>query len=274
MTERKVKSSKIRIGDISISYHSSAEISNDKNTILFLHGFPFNKNSWRKQVEDLSAIANCIAIDIRGHGNTTLGHGFLSIDVFARDLIVFIEKLKLTNIILCGVSMGGYIALRAYELNSDLFCGLILSDTHAMADTNEIKQNRFDTVQAVLHYGRRPFAIGFIAKLFTPSSIDNNLPAIELIKSSIRRNGISTICSTLLALASRTDTQESLKRITVPSLLIRGAEDKITTYSQMEEMHKGIPKSIFVEIQDAGHLPNLEQPYEFNRIVSDFVKSI
>lgn len=274
MIKKNIKSSKIRIGDISISYHSSAEITNDRKTILFLHGFPFNKNLWRKQIEDLSSIANCIAIDIRGHGNTTLGHGFLSIDVFAKDLIVFIEKLKLTNIILCGISMGGYIALRAYEINSKLFSGLILSDTHAGADTNETKQNRFDTIQAVLHYGRRPFAIGFIAKLFTPASIDNNIPAIELVKSSIRRNSISTICSTLLALASRTDMQESLKKISVPSLLIRGTEDKITNHSQMKSMHDLIQDSIFIEIKDAGHLPNLEQPYEFNRIVSDFVKSI
>lgn len=226
---------------------------------------------WKLQVESLAPMANCIALDIRGHGNSTTGHGFFSIDVFAKDILAFIRKLKLDNVILCGISMGGYIALRAYEVNPEPFKALILCDTHAFEDDKEGKQKRFDTIQSVLNHGRRPFAIGFVDKLFTAHSIENNIPEIDLIKSSVRRNTISTICSTLLALASRTDTSDNLANISVPTLLIRGEEDKITSRKSMEYMHSHIPNVTFVEIDEAGHLPNLENPETFNHEVSKFL---
>lgn len=226
---------------------------------------------WKQQVESLAPMANCIALDIRGHGNSTSGHGFFSIDVFAKDLLAFIRKLKLDNVILCGVSMGGYIALRAYEINPQPFKALILCDTHAFEDDKEGKQKRFDTIQSVLNHGRRPFAIGFVDKLFTTSSIEKNIPEIDLIKSSVRRNSISTICSTLLALASRTDTSDTLANINVPCLLVRGEEDKITSRQSMEYMHTHIPDSVFVEISGAAHLPNLEAPETFHHEVSKFL---
>ncbi len=273
--ERTIKTSKIRIGDISISYYiKEATSKTDHKTILFIHGFPFNKNSWRPQLEILSDEVTGIAIDVRGHGLSTMGHGFLSIDVFAKDLQVFIEKLELEHIILCGVSMGGYIALRAYELFPEKIAGLILSDTHHKADDNTAKQKRFDSIQAILRHGRRPFAIGFMSNLFSQKSIEAIPGTIELIKSSIRRNSIHGICATLLALASRTDTTHVLPAIHIPVLLIRGGEDKITPREFMQELHKAIPQSEYIEMSGCGHLPNLENPETFNEIMNRFLAKL
>lgn len=271
MTERIIRTNKIRIGDISISYYLKKATEKNDKTILFLHGFPFNKNMWKEQLASLEDNITGIAIDIRGHGLTTGGHGFFSIDVFAKDLKVFIDKLALYNVTLCGVSMGGYIALRAYELFPEKITGLILSDTHHRADDNAAKIKRFDTIQSVLQHGRRPFAIGFIDNLFSKASVINNPEAVELIKSSIRRNSVRNICATLLALASRTDSTAVLKKINVPTLIIRGKEDKITPKDVMEEMHQKIAGSTFMEFEDCGHLPNLENPSIFNKEMNSFL---
>lgn len=274
MAERLIKSNKIRVGDISISYfHKKAKAASAK-TIIFLHGFPFNKNMWRPQLESLPDHIDAFAVDIRGHGNSTSGHGFFSIDVFAKDLRVFMERLNIDQAVLCGISMGGYIALRAYELFPEKISGLVLSDTHSKADSNAAKQKRFDSIQAVLSHGRRPFAIGFVENVFAPSSIEKYPEAIELIKSSIRRNSISTICATLLALASRTDTTASLYQIEVPALLIRGAQDKITAKQDMLDLANAIPKNSYVEIEDAGHLPNLEDAEKFNSLLQEFIEEV
>lgn len=268
----KIKSTKIRIGDISISYRIKKGTNDKKPTLLFLHGFPFNKNMWHNQLELVSDEYTAIAVDFRGHGNSTTGHGFFSIDVFAKDLLVFIRKLKLTHVCVCGISMGGYVALRAYEIQSDAFKGLILCDTHCFADSKEAKQKRFDTIQAVLKHGKRPFSIGFIQKLFTKEGEETQHEAVKMIKSSIRRNSVSTICSTLLALASRTDTSDVLPKITIPALLIRGKEDKITPKEDMDYMHEKIQDSQFVEIEQSGHLPHLEQPEEFSQIIHEYLE--
>lgn len=268
---KNIKIKKIRIGDISISYLTNAEFQANKKTILFLHGFPFNKNTWENQVDQLASVANCIAVDTRGHGLTTSGHGFFSIDVFAKDLIEFIDKLQLRNVILCGISMGGYIALRAHEIQPSLFKGLILCDTHPFEDTKEQKQHRFDTIQSVLHHGKRPFSIGFITKLFTQESIEKNISEIELIRSCIRRNSTRSICATLLALASRTDTSESVAATSLPCLLIRGKEDKITSADVMNSLQEKMKNAELFEIEDAGHLPNLEAPEVFNEKIKEFI---
>lgn len=269
-----IKSTKIRIGDISISYLIKRATTTETNTVIFIHGFPFNKNMWKHQLEALPPSTTGIAIDVRGHGNTTSGHGYFSIDVFAKDLGVFIKKLQLENVVLCGISMGGYISLRAYELFGEQLKGLILADTHSKADDNAAKQKRFDSIQAILLHGKRPFSIGFVENIFSKRTIESNQEALELIKSSIRRNSIDTICATQLALASRTDTTHVLSTISVPTLLIRGAEDKLTSEEVMTQLHQEIKGSVFEQIENCGHLPNLEAPEKFNALVSDLLNRI
>src|SRR5690606_16019497 len=107
-----IKRLRIRIGDISISYLRKEAKAANHHTVVFVHGFPFNKNMWIPQLEALPASVRAIAIDVRGHGNSTMGHGFFSIDVFAKDLLVFLRKTGIERAVLCGISMGGYIALR------------------------------------------------------------------------------------------------------------------------------------------------------------------
>lgn len=275
MSKRELKLSKIRIGDISISYYIRHSKSYPApKTVLFIHGFPFNKNTWKQQLLDLDEEYTGIAIDIRGHGLSTNGHGFFSVDVFAKDLVEFIRKLDLNHIVLCGISMGGYIALRTYELIGQQLAGLILCDTNSLADDNKAKQKRFDSIQALLKYGRRPFAIGFTENVFYEKTIQENPEAVELIKSCIRRNELSSICATQLALATRTDTTHSLKTIIIPTLVIKGKHDKLMSEEQTDILIENIPDVRFVEFEESGHLPNLEEPEKFNRVLNDFLAII
>ncbi len=274
MAERIIKSNKIRIGDISISYYIKKATEQPEKTIIFLHGFPFNKKMWRYQLESLEDNITGIAVDIRGHGNTTKGHGFFSIDVFAKDLGVFMRKMEIDKAVICGVSMGGYIALRAYQLFPEHISGLILSDTHSKPDDNAGKQKRFDAIQAVLQYGRRPYAIGFVGNVFSKKSMENKPEEVELIKSSIRRNSIESICATLLALAARTDTTDVLSEIKVPTLVIRGKEDKITPADLMQELADKIKGAKYIEIEDCGHLPSLEHPEEFDLHMNNLLQEL
>ena len=268
-----IKRKRIRIGDISISYLIKEAITPEK-TVVFLHGFPFNKNMWTPQLQALPPEFTGIAVDIRGHGNSTAGHGFFSIDVFAKDLLVFLRKLAIDQTVLCGVSMGGYIALRAYQIQPQSFSGLLLSDTNSLADNNAAKLKRFDSIQSVLKNGKRAFSIGFVNNVFSKTTLIENDEAVDLIKSSIRRNTESNICATLLALASRTDTTDSLKDITVPTLVIRGAEDNITPREQSDILTSNIPNAEYIEIPKCGHLPNLENAERFNEEMNAFLKRV
>ena len=96
-----------------------------------------------------------IAYDVRGHGNSDAGIGDFSIDLFANDLLSFMDELKIDKAMLCGLSMGGYIALNAVENYPDRFDALILSDTTCTADTPEVKEKRMKTIESIKKNGVR-----------------------------------------------------------------------------------------------------------------------
>lgn len=267
-----IKRKRIRIGDISISY-LIRQATQPKHTVIFIHGFPFNKNTWLPQLAALPPNITGIAIDVRGHGNSTVGHGFFSIDVFAKDLLVFMRKSSIEQAVICGISMGGYIALRAHQIQPQSFSGLILCDTNSIADDNTAKQKRFDSIQSVLKNGKRAFSIGFVNNVFSKKSLRENQEAVDLIKSSIRRNIESSICATLLALAARTDTTASLADIRIPTLVIRGAEDTITTREQSTILVSNIAQAKYIEIPECGHLPNIEDVDYFNNEMIAFLNT-
>jgi 3-oxoadipate enol-lactonase len=239
--------------------------------VIFIHGFPFSSEMWKEQASALAASFRVITYDIRGHGKSDAGDGQYSIDLFADDLLALIDLTGLEKVVLCGLSMGGYIALRAMEKFPERIAGLILCDTQSKADGNEAKIKRFETIKLVRTEGVEKFAGEFVKKIFAPSSLENKIPGVEMISNIIKSNSVNGICGTLLALAARTDTSESLKNIKVPALIITGKEDKITTPAEAEFMHQQITGSELQLLPGAAHLSNLENQNGFNEALAKFL---
>ena len=137
----------ITVNDLTVSYNDEGE--NGAPVIIFIHGFPFNKSMWDKQLKALKENYRVIAYDVRGHGNSDAGKGDFSIELFANDLLSFMDALKIDKAMLCGLSMGGYIALNAVEKYPDRFDALILSDTTCVADTPEAKEKRMKAIESI-----------------------------------------------------------------------------------------------------------------------------
>lgn len=261
----------LKINDLEISYLVKSSEDDPRATVVFIHGFPFSSSIWTSQLGALPEEVQGIAYDIRGFGNTHGGHSFYSIDLFARDLIDFLSALALEKVVLCGISMGGYIALRAWELSSPRIAGLILCDTNASADTNEGKLKRFASIEQVLSEGAHAFADGFIANLFSEKTASGNPTVPSFIHEIIVNTPVQTICSAQLALASRTDTTASLSSIDVPAMVIRGSDDRLMTSVQARELKEAIRGAELCEVPQAGHLPNCENTNEFNRNLNNYL---
>src|SRR5690606_37096001 len=110
--------------------------------------------------------------------------------------------------------------------------------------------------------------------VFSQQSIQEKPEAAEYIKSAIRRNSVRGMCSTLLALAARTDTSDTLKDIKVPTLLVRGSEDRITSAEDMQELNTTIPDAKFIEPNGRAHLPNWAIPEPSNRAITELLTAI
>jgi len=91
---------------------------NKKNTpIIFVHGFPLDNTMWKNQIKFLQKDYYCITYDVRGLGNSYVGDGQYTMEAYVWDLFSIINELNLNKPVLCGLSMGGYISLRAVETN-------------------------------------------------------------------------------------------------------------------------------------------------------------
>jgi 3-oxoadipate enol-lactonase len=242
--------------------------------IIFIHGFPFDKSSWQPQMTYLKKTHRVIAYDIGGFGASITNGEQESIDLFSNDLIKFMDALAIKKAIVCGLSMGGYILLNAVHRFSDRFEAIILSDTQCIADTEAAKEKRSKAIVQIEAEGLKEFADGFIKNVFCQNSLANKPALVETVKEVILKTSQRAVVGTLAALAQRVEMCFSLNGITVPTLIICGKEDIVTPPIQAEFMFGKILNSKLQIIDNAGHLANLEQPDEFNKLLVDFISSI
>jgi 3-oxoadipate enol-lactonase len=239
--------------------------------VVFLHGFPFSHEMWDPQINTVSDSYYIITYDIRGHGASDAGDGQYTIEFFVDDLAALLDHLRIQRAILCGLSMGGYIALRMFERFPSRVQGLILCDTKSAADTNEAKIKRAAAIQAIRQHGVRTFAETFLKSVFWKETFNSNPKAIDIIRELIITNSPLGICGTELALAARTDTTHVLPTIQVPTLVMAGEHDILITPSETEDLSKAIPGSELHIIPNAAHISNLENSPEFNRVLLEFL---
>jgi pimeloyl-ACP methyl ester carboxylesterase len=262
----------ITINNLTVSYSDQGPA--DAPVIIFIHGFPLNKSMWDMQAEALKDNYRVIAYDIRGHGNSDPGIDEFFIELFVNDLWQFMEKLGIEKAILCGLSLGGYIALNAVLKYPDRFDSLILNDTQCIADTSEIKENRCLAITRIMNDGVEQYADEIIENLFAPESFARKKNEIIAVKEMIISTPKQSLCNTLRALAERKETCDRLPEINIPVLIMVGKEDKITPIAAARQMHEKILNSTLKIIQHAGHLSNLENPPEFNFQMVKFLERV
>jgi 3-oxoadipate enol-lactonase len=269
---KNLESQQIIANDITISYIDAGTAN--APVIVFIHGFPFNKSMWSRQVEALSKNFRVIAYDVRGHGNSGLGEKDFSIELFVSDLIRLLKGLKIEKTILCGLSMGGYIALNAIVNFPEYFSGLILCDTNCIADTPETIQKRMKAIETVEKQGLARYAEENMENYFAPESFENRKEEIAAVRQMILKTSKLSVINTLLALSRRKETCSQLHRIIVPVLILVGEKDKITPPEAAEAMQGKIDGSLLGIIRYAAHLSNMENPVQFNEQVMEFAASV
>jgi len=263
---------KITVNNLTVCYNDEGQ--EGAPVIIFIHGFPFNKSMWDKQIKVLKDNYRVIAYDVRGHGSSDVGTGIYSIELFVNDLINLMEALNIDKAILCGLSMGGYIALNAIENYPDHFDALILCDTNCIADTSEVKEKRMKTIENIKKDGVEAFADDSLKNLFAPESFTSKEAEIASTREMIVNTSKKTLYKTLRAFYERKETCSSLPNIKVPVLIMVGNEDKITPPAAAQLMHEKIEDSILCILEQAAHLSNMENPTEFNNQLEKFVSTV
>ncbi len=242
--------------------------------LLLIHGFPHDRSLWQPQLDGLPDLARMIAPDLSGFGASGAALDTMSMDDYATDLKDLLDKLDIKQAVVCGLSMGGYIALAFHARYPDAVKGLILCNTRATPDNDEARAGRAVTAENVEKAGSAPLAEAMLPKMLTAATITTQPAIAAATKYMMARQPPAGIVAALRGIAARPDRTPQLASIAVPTLIITGTADTAIPPSESEAMAKAIPGSKLLVIPDVAHLSNVEAPRVFNDAVRGFLKGL
>jgi 3-oxoadipate enol-lactonase len=241
--------------------------------LLLVHGWPFDRRMWGGQLGGLAPFARVLAPDLRGVGGSTVS-GPYTIDQYGDDLVAFLQSLGITRTVVCGLSMGGYVAFSMFRRHRDRVRALILADTRATADTEEIRANRERLVALIETEGMDALAARQLRSLLARSTLERQPPLVESVRHMMASVPPAGAIGALRAMAARPDSTSLLGTIDVPTLVVGGAEDGVTPPDVLRSMAAAIPNSRVEILEQGGHLCPLERPAAFNRVVGEFLGAL
>jgi pimeloyl-ACP methyl ester carboxylesterase len=268
--------------------------------LLLVHGFPLDHTMWAGQLDGLAKqpsefllgeaflhtkdnsnasipSVRMIAPDLRGFGRSAWKNGDdkVTMEQFADDLAGLLDGLNIEEpVVLCGLSMGGYIAFQFWRRHAARLAGLILCDTRATADAPEAVTARLELADRVLREGPEPLIDNMLPKLFAESTRRRQPQRIEGLRSVIMATDPRGIAAAARGMAARPDMTASLSKISCPTLVLVGQSDVISPPSGMRAIAESIPNATFAEISAAGHMAPLENPTEVNAAIVSFLATV
>lgn len=268
--------------------------------LVFVHGFPFDHTIWAGQISGFAENqcemlvgeafwaapmmpegveppqVRIIVPDLRGFGRSRpMPDKKVTMEQFADDLAGMLDGLGISEpVVLCGMSMGGYIAFQFWRKHAERLRGLILCDTKAAADSPEIAASRRETAARVLREGPAAMVEGMMPRLFSKATRRHNPEMVEGLRTVMLAADPHGVAAALYGMAERPDMTASLGRIHCPTLVLVGQEDLISPPADMQTMADAIPGAKFVEIPGAAHMAPLESPPDVNGAIAEFLATL
>lgn len=250
-----MKSLKIKIKDFEMNYEDIGK----GTPLILIHGMGGDTTEWTPLIPELSKEARCIAIDLRGHGKSEKPDMPYTLDLFAEDVTTLMEKLNIDQAYICGVSMGGSVALKIALTQPKKVKGLILLDTTARVNPKSLETvGRWGKI--LMEKGLDAYIEAEINDIFHPMFSYRHKDEIKAFADSMKTRDPTTIMRIQQGYTkSPIKLDKDIKNIKVPTLIIHGREDTVIPVEEAEFIHKQIRNSQLIIIPFAGHGALLER---------------
>lgn len=242
------------------------------HALVLIHAFPVGVRLWEPQLNAFPGW-RMMTPALPGFDGSDLIDD-VSIDAYARHVLLQLDELGIDHAVFGGVSMGGYFAFAALRQAPERVAGVILADTRSTPDSPEALEGRRRLLETLERGGPSAVADDMVPKLLGKTTLAHRPDVVTRVRQMIQGQTAEGIAAAIRVLMSRPDSTPLLGGIRVPALVIVGEEDVLTPPSEMEHMAAAIPRATFVRIPQAGHLASLENPAAFNMAVSDFLRSL
>jgi pimeloyl-ACP methyl ester carboxylesterase len=259
----------IRTSDAQLFY----EVSGDGPSLVLLHPFPLNHNFWAAVAEQLASRYRLIIPDLRAHGASELGNGPATMRKLADDLARICREEKAGGAAFVGVSVGGYLLFEFWRRYRDQVAALVLANTRAGPETPESKAVRLQGADRVLREGTAGFIQEMLSKLLSPATRTNCPDIVDAARKMMQAMSPEDVAGVQRGMAERPDSVATLGSISVPTLIIAGADDTVP-FGEFELMRQGVSGSELRVIPGAGHYAALEKPEEFGGLLRKFLEKM
>jgi pimeloyl-ACP methyl ester carboxylesterase len=181
--------------------------------VLFVHGYPLDRTLWAHQVAHLEGFHR-IAPDLRGFGLSDAPDLGYSLPTYADDLAALLDALQVDEVVLCGLSMGGYVAFEFLRRFRERVRGLVLMDTRADADAPEVRRMRDQQIALARDQGAAAIAETMVTRLLAPDTVRHNPTLAEQVRAMMVAAPVPGIAGALAAMRDRPDSTPLLDHAT------------------------------------------------------------
>jgi 3-oxoadipate enol-lactonase len=248
--------------DTAIGRIGFAETGEGGTPIIFLHGVGSDKSVWAPQLEHFGRSRRAVAFDYPGYGESAFIEGATR-DDFAAAILAAMDSLEIDRAHVCGLSLGGVIAIAMHAIAGQRCASLILADTFAVHPDGQGIYERSVAASHDLEALAKARVDMLLAQPADPAIRSDVVGTMAKIDPAAYRVGAEAVW---LA-----DQRDRARAIDVPTLILCGSDDKVTPPALSNELAALVPGALYVEIERAGHLSNLERPEDFNRAVEEFI---
>jgi 3-oxoadipate enol-lactonase len=194
---------------------------------------------------------------------------------YAADLAALLDVLGVDEVVLCGLSMGGYVALEFVRQWRARVRGLVLMDTKAEADSPEARRARDAAAATARERGAAAVADAMLPKMLSPGTLARRPDVAEQLRALMGGTPVSGMVGALAAMRDREGSESLLGTLAnVPTLVVVGEADSLTVPDQARALAQAIPGARLVVIPGAGHVPPIEQPQATTETLRDFLRSL
>jgi YbgC/YbaW family acyl-CoA thioester hydrolase len=242
--------------------------------VLFIHGYPLDHTLWEHQLAHLDGWTR-IAPDLRGMGQSDAPDLGYSMATYADDLLALLNTLGVDRVVLCGVSMGGYIAFEMLRRAPERIRALVLMDTRAEPDTADARKARDLASAQAREGGAASIAAAMLPRLLGRTVAEENPVLVERVRRMMESTPVAGILGALGALRDRPDSAPLLPTlVALPTLIVVGEDDQITPRDHAQAMADAIPGARLAVVPEAGHLTPVERPEAATALLVDFLAMV
>jgi 3-oxoadipate enol-lactonase len=240
--------------------------SGEATPIVFLHGVGSDKSVWRPQLRFFGPARRAVAFDYPGYGESDPAPAGTTRDDYARAVIAGMDRLGIERAHVCGLSLGGVVAIALHHADPKRCASLILADTFAAHPSGAAIYERSVAASNDLRAMAEARVDVLLGQPADPSVRHEVVETMARIDPAAYRIGAEAVW-----LADQAD---RAAKIAVPTLVICGSEDKVTPPELSSALADLIADARIEMIAGAGHISNLEHPERFNEVVEEFIQNL